>query len=140
MCHTLLTCFGAVLKIHGSVCDAKLIRNNFGEVSYSVTLYGATDLTFSERYRLSMVFREVLERIFGSSRDVIDFQCEYNRIINKYEGTPLPLTATGDERLLATRWENAYEAALGAAFVAVFGTLDKIPEEAHFEIQEESDS
>jgi len=118
----------------------KLVGNNFDEVSYSVTWYGATDLTFSERYRLAMVFREVLERILGSSRDVINFQGEYNRIINKYEGIPLPLTATGDESFLATRWENAYEAALGAAFVAVFGTLDNVPEEAHFEIQEESDS
>ena len=118
----------------------KLVGNNFDEVIFSVTLYGATDLTFSERYRLSMVFREVLERILGSAQDVIHFQCEYNRIINKYEGTPLPLSATGDERLLVTRWENAYEAALGAAFVAVFGTLDQAPEEAHFEIQEESDS
>lgn len=118
----------------------KLIKKNVDEVGYSVTLYGATDLTFSERYRLSMVFREVLERILGSSQDVIDFQYNYNRIINKYEGTPLPLTVTSDERLFVTRWENAYEAASGAAFVAVFGSLDRVPEEAHFEIQEESNS
>ena len=37
------------------------------------------------------------------------------------------------------RWENAYEADFGAAFVAVYGALDRAPDEAHFEIQEESD-
>ena len=52
----------------------------------------------------------------------------------------MSLTAIDDERLSATRWESACEAALGAAFVSVFGTLDRVPEEAHFEIQEESDS
>jgi hypothetical protein len=117
----------------------KLVRKNAGETCYSVTLYGATDATYSERYRLSMVFREVLERILGSAQEVIDFQYDYNRIVDKYEGTPLPLTATGDERLLVMRWENAYEAAFGAAFVAVYGALDRAPDEAHFEIQEESD-
>ena len=104
---------------------------------YSVTLYGTSNMTEGERIRLSNVFAEVMEAILGSAQQVIDAQYDYNRIVDKYVGTPLPLTATGDEKVLVERWENAYKASFDAAFVSVFGDLAAIPDEAHFEIQEE---
>lgn len=104
---------------------------------YSVTLYGASNMTEEERVKLSNTFAEVMEAILGSAQQVIDVQYDYNRIVDKYFGTPLPITATGDERSLVERWENAYRASFDAAFVSVFGDLSAIPDEAHFEIQEE---
>lgn len=108
------------------------------EPEYSVTAYGVSAMTAEERIRLTTVFREVLEVILGSPSKVVDTQYDYNRVIDKYEGLPLPLTATGDEHLLVARWENAYNAASGAAFAALFGAADGVPEHAHFEINSET--
>ena len=104
---------------------------------YSVTLYGISNMLEEERVKLSQVFSEVMEAILGSAQQVIEVQCDYNRIVDKYVGTPLPITATGDEKCLVERWENAYKASVDAAFVSVFGDLSAIPDEAHFEIQAE---
>lgn len=108
------------------------------EYEYSVTLYDVTTLQQSERYRLTLVFCDVMESILGSTQTVIDAQYDYNRIIHKYDSSPLPLTATGDEKLVVQRCESAYEAAHCAAFAAIFGTVDGFADEAHFEIQEEN--
>ena len=107
------------------------------EAEYSVTAYGVSAMTAEERIRLTTVFREVLEVILGSPRKVVDAQYDYNRVIDKYAGLPIPLTATGDEHLLVSRWENAYSAAFGAAFAALFGVSDGVFEDAHFEITSE---
>lgn len=102
---------------------------------YSVTLYGCSSFDQVCREKLAKVFSEVLDVVLTSSKSVVDAQYDYNRIVDKYEGTPLPVTATGDEKAIVERWENAYKAAFDAAFVAVFGDLQSIPEEAHFEIE-----
>lgn len=115
----------------------KFVRDT-EEFEYSITLYGVTNLQESERCRLALVFSEVIESILGSAHTVINAQYDYNRIIHKYDASPLPLTATGDEKAIVQRWENAYEAAYCAAFAAIFGTVDGFAEEAHFEIQEET--
>jgi hypothetical protein len=108
------------------------------DAQYSVTLYGSSGLTAQERATLCKVFAEVMESILGSSRQVLETQYDYNRIANKYFGTPLPLSAGGDEVALVHRWENGYRAACDAAFVAVFGDLSFVSEETHFEIQAEA--
>lgn len=102
---------------------------------YSVTLYGCSSFDQISRENLAKVFGEVLDVVLASSKSVVDAQYDYNRIVDKYEGTPLPLTAAEDEKAIVERWENAYKAAFDAAFVAVFGDLQSIPEEAHFEIE-----
>lgn len=107
------------------------------EIEYAVTAYGVTSMPADERIRLTTVFREVLEAILGSPKKVVDAQYDFNRVIDKYAGLPLPITAMGDEHLIVSRWENAYNAAFGAAFAALFGALDNIPEDAHFEITSE---
>lgn len=115
----------------------KFVRDT-KEFDYSVTLYGVTSLQQSERFRLALVFCEVMESILGSAQAVIEAQYDYNRIIHKYDGSPLPLAGSGDEMLIVQRWESAYETAHCAAFAAIFGTVDGFAEEAHFEIQEEN--
>lgn len=90
-----------------------------------------------ERVKLSQVFSEVMEAILGSAQQVVEVQYDYNRIVDKYFGIPLPITASGDEKSLVDRWENTYKASFDATFVPVYGDLSAIPDEAHFEIQEE---
>jgi len=106
-------------------------------VVYSVTLYGGSSMVEEERVKLSKVFSEVMEAVLGSAGKVLETQYDYNHIVDKYFGTPLPDTATDDEKSIVQRWENAYKAAFDAAFVAVFGTLAFVPDEAHFEVQME---
>lgn len=117
----------------------KFVKSDIQGAVYSVTLYGLSDMVEEERVRLSKVFCEVMEAILGSAQQVIEVQYDYNRIADKYCGTSLPITATGDEKGLVLRWENAYQASFDAAFVSVFGDLSLIPDEAHFEIKEETD-
>jgi hypothetical protein len=108
------------------------------DAQYSVTLYGSSDFNAEERATLCKVFAEVMESVLGSPKQLLETQYDYNRIANKYYGTPLPLSAGGDEVALVHRFENAYRAACDAAFVAVFGDLSFINEDIHFEIQAEA--
>lgn len=108
------------------------------DAKYSVTLYGCSIANAEERATLCKVFAEVMESILGSPKQLLETQYDYNRIANKYFGTPLPLSAGGDEVALVHRWENAYRAACDAAFVAVFGDLLLIHEDIYFEIQAEA--
>jgi len=108
------------------------------DAQYSVTLYGCSSMNADERATLCKVFAEVMESILGSPKQLLETQYDYNRIANKYFGTPLPLSAGGDEVALVHRWENAYRAACDAAFVAVFGDLCFENEDTHFEIQAEA--
>ena len=116
----------------------KFSADDVAEAFYAVTLYGCSGLAQNERETLCRVFGEVMEAVLGSAEQLLALQYDYNRIVDKYFGTPLPNTASGDESALVLRWENAYRAASDAAFVAVFGDLSSISDETHFEIQPEN--
>lgn len=112
--------------------------SDIDDAQYSVTLYGCSSMTAEERATLCKVFAEVMESVLGSPKQLLETQYDYNRIANKYYGTPLPLSAGGDEVALVHRFENAYRAACDAAFVAVYGDLSFINEDTNFEIQAEA--
>lgn len=113
---------------------SKSLVGDMTAAQYSVTLYGCSGFTEDERSTLCKVFTEVMESVLGSARQVVETQYDYNRIVNKYFGTPLPLSAGGDEVALVERWEDAYQSSCDAAFASVFGDVSFVTDETHFEI------
>jgi hypothetical protein len=115
----------------------KSLVGDIVDAHYSVTLYGCSSMTEEQRVALCKIFSEVMESVLGSAKLVVETQYEYNRVVNQYFGTPLPLTASGDEIELVQRWEDAYQSSCDAAFASVFGDLSFVSDETHFEIQAE---
>ncbi len=103
---------------------------------FSVTLYGCSSIAREDRQKLATVFCEVLEAVLGSREEVVRLQSSYNQLINRFAEMSLPITVLGEEAAIVDRWTSAYQAAFDSAFVAVFGNLHSIPEEAHFEVDD----
>ena len=71
-----------------------------------------------------------MNAIFETPQRVVEMQRDYNYLLNRYDGSPLPSSASDDDRQLVDNWESAYAAATAAAFVG----WEIIPGAACFEI------
>jgi hypothetical protein len=99
---------------------------------YTVTVFNCTDFTELEIKVLIRKFRRELGIRLGIPKRILEIQYDYNRLADKYGGTPLPSSASLEERLIVEQWEGAYEAALHIAFKGIRPP----PEDAYFAVHE----
>ena len=99
-------------------------------MDYDVTLFHCTCVATDDRRKAVEVFRKTMNAIFETPLQVVEMQRDYNFLLNRHDGAPLPSSASEDDQRLVETWESAYAAATAAAFVG-WGV---IPGAAHFEI------
>ena len=108
--------------------DDDLIVTSY--IDYEVTLFHCTCIPTAQRQKAAEVFRKTMNAIFETPQRVVEMQRDYNYLLNRYDGSPLPSSASDDDRQLVDNWESAYAAATAAAFVG----WEIIPGAACFEI------
>jgi hypothetical protein len=98
---------------------------------YSITAFDVDGSKSSERDELERIYRKKIEEILGGPEGVVKAYLLQQEVFDKYEESPLPESASQEEKAAIDRWEAADSAASEAAFKK---WSQGVPSGARFEI------